>query len=297
MDQVLATLLNLSVVVFAVSSMLSVGFGNTLRRLIAPLRDARRVARAVLANFVLVPLLAYVVLQLIPLELTRAIGFFLVATAAGAPFVIKLVEAAEGDVSLSASLLVLLLPLTIAYMPILVPIVLPRAEVSAGAIARPLVTTMLVPLAVGLVVRATAEPWALRLQPWIQKLSTLALILLVAATVLYNIPAILALFDLETILAAAIIIGGAFGIGFLLGGPDWESREVLGLGTGQRNIASATVVANQVIRLPETLATVVFTSLVALVILFTLAALLRGRGEDENRGWPESKEGERRKAA
>jgi BASS family bile acid:Na+ symporter len=259
--------------------MVSVGFGHTLQSILGPLRNVRNVVRAIVANFVLVPLLAYIVVQLIPLELPRAIGLFLIATAAGAPFVVKLVEAAGSDVSLSASLLVLLLPITIVYMPIIVPLALPRAEVSARAIASPLVITMLLPLAIGLFVRAKAERWALRLQPWMQRLSTFALVLLVVATVLSNFQAILDLFELDTILAAAIIIVGAFGIGFLLGGPDRESREVLGLGTGQRNVAAATVVAAEVVRLPETTATVVLASLVALIILFTLATLLRDRGE------------------
>ena len=34
-------------------------------------------------------------------------------------------------------------------------------------------------------------------------------------------------------------------IGLVLGGPTWERREVFALGTGQRNIAAATVVASQ----------------------------------------------------
>ena len=297
MDQVPTRLLDAAVVVFAVSSMLSVGFGNTLGRLLEPLTDAWRVTRAVLANFVLVPLLAYIVIQVIPLELPRAIGLFLVASAAGAPFLIKLAEAAESDVALGASLLVLLLPLTIIYMPIVVPLALPRAEVSAGAIARPLVITMLLPLATGLFVRAKAEGWARLLQPWMQRLSTVALVVLVTTTVLNNFQTLVGFFDIETILAAAIIIGGAFGIGFLLGGPDRKSREVLGLGTGQRNIAAATVVATRVIHLPETTTMVISASLVALVILFTLAALLRNREEAGGREQKGADEAGRRKAA
>lgn len=279
MTAVLATLLELSVLIFAVTSMLSVGLSYTVREIIDPLRDARRVIRAIVANFVLVPLLAYLVLQLIPLEVPRAIGLFLVATAAGAPFLIKLVEAAESDVPLSATLLVLLLPITIVYMPIVVPLALPAAAVNAGAIATPLVVSMLLPLGVGLLVRARARRWADRLRPITQPTSTLSLIVLLVATVVVNFEAILDLIGLDLILAITLIIGGAFGIGFLLGGPDLESREVLGLGTGQRNIAAATVVATQVFDGPETLATVVLASLLALAILFGFAALLRDRGE------------------
>lgn len=274
-------LLNVSTIVFAVSSMFSVGLANTLKRILGPLRDVGAVTRAVVANFVLVPLLAYLVVQLIPLAGPHAVGLFVIGTAAGAPFLIKLVEVAESDVPLSASLLVLLLPVTIVYMPIVIPWVLPDAELSAGAIARPLLLTMLLPLAFGIVVRGNREELARRIQPWMRKLSTLALVLLLISTVVVNFDEIRGLFGLETILATVILIGGAFGIGFLLGGPDRESREVLGLGTGQRNMGAAIVVATQTIRIPETTSMIVFASLVGLAILFGLTAVLRHSGEEK----------------
>ena len=90
MTRVLSTLLNLSTLVFAVTSMLSVGFTYTLKEIIDPLRNVRGVLVALLANFVLVPLLAYVVTRLLTLEPSMEIGLILVSTAAGAPFLIKL---------------------------------------------------------------------------------------------------------------------------------------------------------------------------------------------------------------
>lgn len=68
MSEFLAELLRLSVLVFAVSSMLSVGFGYTLGEIVRPLRNAGAVTRTLVANFVLVPLLALAVLRLLPLE-------------------------------------------------------------------------------------------------------------------------------------------------------------------------------------------------------------------------------------
>ena len=44
------------------------------------------------------------------------------------------------------------------------------------------------------------------------------------------------------------------------------------------------MVATQEIPLPDTIATVIFASLVALAILFTLAALLRDRGREDEGG-------------
>src|SRR5690606_2170670 len=58
MTEILRTISSLAIVAFAASSMLAAGFSFTLREIIAPLREPSRVARALLGNFVLVPLLA-----------------------------------------------------------------------------------------------------------------------------------------------------------------------------------------------------------------------------------------------
>jgi predicted Na+-dependent transporter len=277
MAAALQGLVNLAALVFAVISMLAVGLGHDWREIVDQLRQWRKVLRALAVNFVLVPILAYIVVQIFPLEQAHAIGLFLVAAAAGAPFLIKLTEAADSDVALSATLLVVLLPATIVYMPIVVPLELPDAGVSAFAIARPLVLTMLLPLGIGLVVRARAPRLARSVQPPMGKLSTVSLIVLVAATILANLPGILAIFRTTAILAALILIGGAFAIGYGLGGPRRSSKEVLGLGTAQRNIAAATVVATQAVGHPDTAAMVVVSSLAGFAILFPVAGALRKR--------------------
>ena len=107
------------------------GFSYTVRELIEPLRNARLVIGALVANFVLVPLLAYAITGFLSLSEAREIGLLLVATAAGAPFLIKLTQVADGDLALASGLLLLLLVVTIAYMPIVVPLIAPGAEVSA----------------------------------------------------------------------------------------------------------------------------------------------------------------------
>lgn len=276
MTELLATLLNLSVLVFAVSSMLSVGLAYTLREILGPLRNVSGVLRVLLANFVLVPLLAYLVLQVFPLERPYAVGLMLVATAAGAPFLIKLTERSAGNLAISATLLVILLPATVVYMPLVVPLLVPEAEVSAWAIARPLVVTMLLPLAAGLLVRGQSQFWAARLQPVMGRASSVALVVLVAATLLLNLGGILGVFGTGAILAAAALVLGAFAAGFALG-PNPESRDELGLASAQRNIAAATVVATQAVGDADVLVMVVVTSLVTLALLFPIASVLRRR--------------------
>ena len=280
MQDFFAAVANVAIAVFAISSMLSVGMANRLREIIEPLRHPRDVARALLVNFVLVPALAFLVTWIIPLDGGVRYGLILVAMAAGAPFLIKLSEAADTSLRLTATLL-LLLPVTIIYLPLAVPVLLPGAEVSALAIATPLVLTMLLPLAVGLWTREQWRTLAARLQPIMANVSSVVLVVVVLATMIANLDA-LAMMGWQAVLAALLIILGAFTTGYLFAGRDPKRREVLGLGTGQRNIAAATVVASQSFGASSTIMTVVLTSLVGLATLFAIAWWLRQRRRERH---------------
>jgi BASS family bile acid:Na+ symporter len=277
MESFLSMLLKIAVLLFAAASMLSVGLGNTVREIIDPLRHSHGVFRALVANFVLVPLLAFGVARLLSLEQPLETGLMLIAMPAGAPFMIKLTEHAEHDVGLSATLLVMLLPATVLYMPLLVPLVAPNATVNAWSIAMPLLVTMLLPLGIGLFVRERFPPWAELLRPAMSRTSNIALVVLVAATFLLNIRDILNLFGTGAILGACLVIAGAFLIGYALGGHDLEVRGVLGLATGQRNISAATVIATQGFNDPGIVVMVVISSLLSLALLFPIARILRHR--------------------
>ncbi|MDA8370276.1 MAG: bile acid:sodium symporter [Nocardiopsaceae bacterium] len=273
----LSGLLNVAVIVFSVSAMLSMGLGNELKEVLGPLRGIGRVSRALLANFVLVPLLTLAILHVVSLDRPLQTGLLLISTAAGAPFLIKLIETAGGNLGFSVSLLVLLLPVTVVYMPAVVPLLVPGTMVNAGAIAMPLFLTMLLPLAVGLFVRARRPGQARRLQPVIGATSTVALLILVLTTLVTYFPEIAGIFGTGAILSSLLVIGGAFAIGYVLGGADPDAREVLGLGTSQRNIAAATVVATQSFSDPRTVVIVVVSSLAGLALLFPVAWMLRKR--------------------
>ena len=271
MADVLSTVLNGAVLVFSVTSMLAVGFSYTLREIAEPLRDLRGVLLAVAANFVLVPLLAYGASRLLSLEPAVAVGLLLTATAAGAPFFIKLTQIAKGDVALAAGLA------PGDHVPIVVPLIVPAAAVSARAIAMPLVLTMLLPLGIGLLIDLWFEPLAKRLLPILNKVSSDALIVLVVATALTNYESLLAVFGTGAVLAALLVVVGAFAAGYLLGGSDPAEKGVVALGTAQRNIAAATVVATQSFDDPRTLVMVVVTSIVSMAVLFPLAKMMGNR--------------------
>src|SRR3954466_6471974 len=162
MTEALAQTASVAVTVFAVSSMLAVGLAYTLREILSPLREARAVFRALVANFVLVPLLAVGIVRIFPMEPPLALALFLLAGSAGAPFLIKLASAAKADLALSAALLVLLVPVTVLFLPFYVPLAMAHPSLSdlsytpssVFALGLPLLSTLFLPILVGLAMRA-----------------------------------------------------------------------------------------------------------------------------------------------
>lgn len=273
MNELLSTLIAISVPLFAVSSMLTVGFRYTVREIIEPLRDIPGVITALLANFVLVPLLAAGILQLIRLDRPFAIGLLIVATAAGAPLVIKLTVLARDDVAFAASMLVLLLLITIIYMPLVVPRIAAEASVSAMSIARPLILTMLLPLLIAFGVKAFLPRWAEALLPYARMLTNIALYVMLVSTLLANSNEVVSVFGTGAILASFLLIGGAFAIGYLVGTFDKHEKVVLGFATAQRNFAAAIVVAVQSFTGSGVLVMTIVCSTVAMLFL-PLAGLI-----------------------
>jgi len=283
MKAALAQTASIAVVVFAVSSMLSVGLAYSFRSIVGPLRDARAVFRALVANFVLVPLFAVAIERVIPIEPPLALGLFLLAASAGAPFLIKLASAARSDLALSAALLLLLVPATVVFLPFYVPLAMAHPSLSGLtyvpanmiAIGLPLLSTMILPLVVGLVVHATVPRWAARLVPIVGKLATVTLVLVVIGTFLANLHEVLRILKTGAIGAAILLTLGALGIGYLMSRHDRGA--VLGLATSQRNIAAAMVVASRSFRDPDILVMVTASSIVGLIMLFPIAWLLSRR--------------------
>lgn len=233
----------LAILTFVVSSMFSVGLGLSVSQIIDSLRSRRLLLSALGANFVAVPALAYAITKLVPLDKPIAIGILLLGTSAGAPFLPKLAEFAKGNTAFSVALMVLLMAITVVYMPLLLPILIPAAHVSSWSVAKPLVTVMSPPLILGLLVRASRETWARLWEPYLRRASTFTLVLAVIAVMVANYHELKRTIDVNAIAAGVLLILVSFGIGFALGGPTPELRNVLAFGTAQRDISAALLVA------------------------------------------------------
>jgi predicted Na+-dependent transporter len=264
-------------VLFVVTSMLAMGLSLTVPMIIQPLKNVKLVVLALLANFVLVPLLAYLILLIIPLEQSLRIGLALLATAAGAPFLPKLVQGAKGNVAFGVGLMVLLMVVTIIYMPLVLPLLLTGVSVNPWDIAKSLIVLMLVPLGIGLLIKSHSPDTAAEYQPVMSKASSLSLLVLLVVGLGLNISNIIDLMGTGGLLALLLFIVGSLVIGLALGGREPGVRSVMGLGTAQRNVSAAMVVAAQNFSGTTTLPFVLIAALLGLVILLPTAKRMGAR--------------------
>ena len=275
--ELLSKAATVAMVSFVVSSMLAMGAALTVSQIFDPLRNARLVMLTLVANFVLMPLGAFALAKVLWLDEPLGVGLLLLGCAAGAPFLPKLAQLAKGNLPFGVGSMVLLMVITVAYLPIVLPLLLPGVTVNPVKIAQSLVLLMLLPLAIGLFVKARYDATAARVKPALDWLSNVSLILLMVLITVVNFDKVLQVFGTRGILAGLLFIALGFCIGWLLGGPGKDTRTVLALATAQRNIAAALVVGSQSFSDPKVVVMVIVVAIVGLIILMPLSRALANR--------------------
>lgn len=270
----------LSGLLFIIASMLAMGMSLTMAQILQPLKNVRLVLLALLGNFVLVPLLAFAINRIIPLEQSLQIGLIVLGTAAGAPFLPKLVQGAKGDIAFGVALMTLLMVATIFYMPFVLPLLLPGVAVNPWEIAKSLIVLMLIPLALGLLFKSHSPDSAAQWQPVMNKISSLAILILLVVGIGINLSAIVDLVGSLGLVALLLFIIGSLGIGVLLGGRDGGIRSVMGLGTAQRNVSAAILVSVQNFSDTNTVSFVLVAAVLLLLVLLPTARWIGRSRED-----------------
>jgi BASS family bile acid:Na+ symporter len=161
---------------FVVSSMMAMGVGFSVGQIIDALRDVWLVLLALLANFVVMPLGALALDKMLRLDEPLGVGLLLLGAAAGAPFLPKLTELAKGNLPFAVGIMMLLAVGTIVYLPLVLPLLLPGVTVNSAKIAGWLFLLTLLPLAIGLALRAWYKGLAARVNPVLDWVSNVILV-------------------------------------------------------------------------------------------------------------------------
>jgi bile acid:Na+ symporter, BASS family len=256
---------------------LTFGAGLQVNRehLIGVLKDTVLLAKAFLANFVIVPLLGVLFVYLFRLPPYIATGFLLMAIAPGVPFVLSSVRKRGGRLGLAVALEVFLPLLSIVTVPITAALVLPAGAQGHLPLAKfflTLVLFQLLPLLLGIMVGGRAPAAAPQLARVSHIIFLVALVTLLALLGPKLVHGVALVYGSGGILAMICLVVLSLAIGWALGGPAREDRRVLGIGTALRNIGLCALIASTSFTEPIVVASVA-TYLIVQVVIVTIVGI------------------------
>jgi bile acid:Na+ symporter, BASS family len=251
---------------FVAARMLAVGLGVEPADLAALGREPGFVARALLANFILVPALGVAMgtMTWVPAQVSAAI--LLLAMVAGGVDFFAPTEKSDAKTTGSAALIVVLSLVSGLISPIVrlffQPIGVPL-KASFWRMVDVTALTVVVPLLVGVLVRWKAPAAARVLARAMTLLAIILFIAVVLTMLLIKAPAV-ADIGAKGVLAMLMLMAGAAIAGWLVGGPSRERRALLARVTVMRNVGLSLLLA--IVAFPD-------AGVDVAVLLFVVAAI------------------------
>jgi BASS family bile acid:Na+ symporter len=230
------------------STVFGFGLKSTTADLLYLARRPALLARSLLSVFVIMPVVAVALVKLFAFPRPAEIVLIALAISPVPPLLPKKEAKAGGKASYGLGLMATLALVSIVVVPLAAailewyfgrPLTMPP-----GAIAAVVLKSALVPLAAGMVVRATFPAVARRLEDVVVLIVKLLMPASIVALLVAALPAMWAFIGSSTVLALAMFTVAGLAIGHLLGGPDPDHSVVLGLSTACRHPAIALAFAS-----------------------------------------------------
>lgn len=246
----LATLIPLALKASIVLNVFILGLGTRPVDATSLFRKPGKLMRSLLSMNILMPLVVAVGVALFKLHPAVEIALLALAVSPIPPLLPKKSMKAGGESSYAFGLLVAMGLLSIVFVPLAValfgkffgrPALMPPL-----AIVKLVLTTVIVPLAAGMLVRRVAPGFSDKMSKPVSIGATVLLLASVLPILFTAWPAIVSLIGNGTILALLTFILVGLAAGYLIGGPDPEDRTVLSFATAFRHpgIAIAIATAN-----------------------------------------------------
>jgi BASS family bile acid:Na+ symporter len=227
------------VLIFTVLNLFSMGLQVNIPDVSGKLKDPKFLVLVLLWGWVLGPALGYLITLIIPLAEPYKIVMLIACLAPCAPFLPPLVDKAHGDISFTGAFIPVVALGTVIFMPIMAPILIKGISISAVALAKPLIITILIPLLIGALIRTYAAPFAGKIFKSVKLLAGLSTaVTVVLCLVLYGKPMVntagsFALLSMTLFMLIVGFITYRFGFGL-----KQAERSIMSLGMGTRNIAA-----------------------------------------------------------
>lgn len=234
-DELLTALFNAGIAISIGATVLSLGLMFTVSQLIAPLRRVGLVVVMIVLCVVVVPAVSWGIAEAFPIDDDYVDGLVLATLGAGSAAALKGAQLAKrADLPLAVSLVVVLQLANIVSVPIWAGQVVSGASLSAWDIVKDLLLLVLLPLVVGLFLRARHGEHSAGWQAGLTKIANLALAIALAAGIAVNWDVIVDMFGSWVLVASLVIIAVAVVLGRLVGGRVAETRDTTGLVAGFR---------------------------------------------------------------
>lgn len=231
---------------FVAVVMFSIGLRVRGGELLNIVRDRSLFARALLANCVLIPAVGFLLVSLFPLAAAARIGILLLAAIPGTPIALQFTRKAKTRLAFAAAMTFVLSVVSIAMTPLAIQVI-PEA---AQQTERPILL-LVSNIALYIALPLAAGVWTFRRWPRIAPrlglplglLASVVFVFLMWETRLVRAEAFKAIRGGGAVLAMFLLLVLSMLIGWLLGGPDLESRKVLATSTGMRSVIVVLYVA------------------------------------------------------
>ncbi len=262
------------------STVLALGMSYSVAELVAPLRRVGLVVLMILVNSVLVPAAAWGIAKALPIDESAVTGMTLAVLGAASAAGLKATQLARrANLALAVSLVVVLQLANLVAVPLWAGQVVSGASISASSILGNLLLLALIPLAIGLVVRARYAEHAANWQVELARVSNLALAIALIAGISVNWQAIVSLLGSWVLLASALTAIVSVALGALVGHADAETRTTTGLVSGLRfGSLGLIIIGTQLHGNPDYLGRAIVFSLVDLILVLFLSVELGRRG-------------------
>jgi BASS family bile acid:Na+ symporter len=228
---------------------LCVGLKARLDDILYLLHRPGLLVRSLLAMNVLMPAVA-IGIALVFSDLDRPLKVALIALAVSPvpPILPGTQLNAGGRASYVVGLLAIAAIVSIVFVPVAAEIIGrifgEEVRTEPAAIAKVVLTSLLLPLALGVAVGRLAPSVAARLARPLSHVASVVLVLAFLPVLLRIWPAIVGAFGNFSLLAILVFVAIGLAVGHLLGGPNSEDRTVLALATASRHPAVAMAVAH-----------------------------------------------------
>ena len=223
-------------ILYCVANLGSMGLELNLTETMNALRSPRLVILTLVWSWIIGPLLAILIIQILPLSEAHGAGLLLFSLAPTAPMLPILIRKAKADMDISAAMMPLAVVGTVILMPLIAPLLIPGISVSSLALAKQLILTVLLPLVAGVLIRVYASRVADKIFPYFKKLGSLTTLALLAFTIImYGRELLNALGSFAVAAQVLFILVTAFGAYIIGFGMKQAQRSALALGVCSRN--------------------------------------------------------------